>query len=69
MASWRRCSQDIVSRITDHRGVERLSDVDSQNPVRFRNDLKKGVEREADKVRVADVLRMKVELRGGSALR
>jgi hypothetical protein len=45
-------------------GVERLSDVDSLDPVRFLSDLKRGEEREADQIRVADVLRMKVELRG-----
>jgi hypothetical protein len=37
--------------------------------VRFLNDLKRGSQREADKVRVADVLRINVELQGGSALR
>ena len=49
--------------------VQRLTDVDSQDPVRFLGDMKRGQEREAHKVRVADVLRMKVELRGGSALK
>jgi hypothetical protein len=44
--------------------VERLSDVTSQNPVSYLEDLKRGVPREADKVRVADILRMSVEFRG-----
>jgi hypothetical protein len=40
----------------DHpQGVRRLTDIDSQDPVRFLSDMKRGQEREAHRVRVADV--------------
>ena len=50
-------------------GTERLADIISQNPASYLEDLKKGVAREAEKVRVSDILQMVIEFREQSNLK
>ena len=54
----------------DHpQGVRRLTDTDSQDPVRFLSDMKRRKEQETHRIRVTYVLKMRVELRRGSMLK